>query len=177
MLTAAHSLPRAKDRKAVKQLCNYKGKMAMVSKNDKDFMKTDVTIDKVYADIAVGAGKSAVMKKIMAGEYQNNPVKRRQAFCIYKAALDRFAIDRDEDAERLRDILYARYETILQEAMKKGDLFNARCVLDSIAKVFLGVDKKVVNIENNADNVVVTFGFKHDDNEKDNIEEADFQEV
>lgn len=178
MLAKSHSSPMAKDRKTEAIITRFGDNTVHSPNNDKIFMESDIVVDKVYADIAMGKGKSAIIKKIMGGEYGKNPVKRRQASYIYNAALDRFAIDRDEDAERLRNILYGRYEAVLEEAMRKGDLYNARCVLDSIARVFLGSERNVVNIQNNADKLVVTFGFKgREKDEEVKAEETEYEEV
>ena len=49
------------------------------------------------------------------------------------------------------------------EAIKKGDIFNAKGILDSMAKIFLGTDKNNTNIQINSDKeggVTVNFGFE-----------------
>ena len=91
----------------------------------------------------------------------------RTAANYYNAALDRFAVDCDVEAEKLRNLFYGRYETLLEEAVKKGDLYNARGILDSMSRIF-GVERKMpdtqVNIQNNSENIKISFGFAKEEN-------------
>ena len=110
-----------------------------------------------------GCPRSDVIQKLQLGEYGNKPYKARQSAYYYNAALDRFAVDTDIEAEKLRDMFYARYETILAECMKRNDMFNARATLDSMAKIFLGIrDGNQTNIQVNSDKdggITINFGF------------------
>lgn len=128
-----------------------------------DYNKADDLVSLVYVDICNGVSRSDVIQKLQLGEYGNKPIKARQSAYYYNAALDRFAVDTDIEAEKLRDMFYARYETILAECMKKNDVFNARATLDSMAKIFLGVrDGNQTNIQVNSDKdggITINFGF------------------
>ena len=66
--------------------------------------------------------------------------------------------------EKLKDVFYSRYETILAECMKRNDLFNARATLDSMAKIFLGIRDNQTNIQVNSDKeggITINFGFQN----------------
>ena len=129
--------------------------------------KADALVEKVYCDIANGVSRSVCLQKLQMGEYGNKPYKKRQSAYYYNMALDRFAVDTDIEAERLRNMFYGRYESLLEDAVQKGDIYNARGILDSMAKIFLGVDKQQTNILINSDKeggVTVNFGFGQDEN-------------
>lgn len=134
-----------------------------------DYNKADALVDLVYCDIANGMSRSEIIQKITKGVYESmeKPLAARTAAYYYNAALDRFAEDRNIEAEKLRDMFFGRYESLLQEAVKKGDLYNARGILDSMARIF-GVEKKdapqnAVQIINNKEGIKVSFGFNNDD--------------
>ena len=80
-------------------------------------------------------------------------------------------------AKKYRDAVfdYNRYESLLETAIKKGDIFNARGILDSMSKIFLGVDKQQNNIQinNNKDGITIKFGFDNADDES----EANYEEI
>lgn len=129
-----------------------------------DYNKADDLVSLVYVDICNGVSRSDVIQKLQLGEYGNRPYKQRQSAYYYNAALDRFAVDTDIEAEKLRDMFYARYETILAECMKRNDMFNARATLDSMAKIFLGVRDNQTNIQINSDKeggITINFGFQN----------------
>lgn len=159
MLAKTHGEKSKKDRKAKKTLA--KNGMPTLTE---DYNKADDLVSLVYVDICNGVSRSDVIQKLQLGEYGNKPIKARQSAYYYNAALDRFAVDTDIEAEKLRDMFYARYETILAECMKKNDVFNARATLDSMAKIFLGVrDGNQTNIQVNSDKdgITINFGFQN----------------
>ena len=130
------------------------------------YNKADDTVSLVYVDIANGVSRSDCLQKIQEGLYGNKPVKARQSAYIYNAALDRFAEDRNIEAEKLRDMFFGRYESLLQDAIQRGDLFNARGILDSMSRIF-GVERKetpqtAIQINNNKEGIKVSFGFNND---------------
>lgn len=138
------------------------------------FNNADDILDEVYVDICNGVARSDITQKLMKGLYE--PQKRemtyRQANEYYNTALDRMHYNTDLEHAELKDIFYNRYEALLETAVKKGDIFNARGVLDSMAKIFLGVDKQQNNIQinNNKDGIVIKFGFSKDDDDIDDAE-------
>lgn len=162
MLAKTHANKSKAVRKAKKTPAS-KGMPTLSEKYD----KADSLVEKVYCDIANGVSRSVCLQKIQMGEYGNKPLKARQSAYYYNAALDRFAVDCDIEAERLRNMFYGRYESLLEDAVQKGDIYNARGILDSMAKIFLGVDKQQTNILINSDKeggVTVNFGFGQDEN-------------
>ena len=163
MLAKSHSCASKKKRVAHRPPTNT------VSRTMTEMYTTaDETVDSVYADIANGVSRSDCLQKIQQGMYGNKPVKARQSAYIYNAALDRFAVDCDIEAERLRNVFFGRYEALLEEAVKKGDLYNARGILDSMSRIF-GVERKTPDtaIQINSDKdggITVNFGFNNDEN-------------
>lgn len=133
------------------------------------YNKADALVEQCYCDIANGVSRSTVIEKITKGLYDNmeRPLAPRTAANYYNAALDRFAVDCDVEAERLRQMFYGRYESLLEDAVKKGDIYNARGILDSMSRIF-GIERKVPDtaIMINSDKeggVTVNFGFDNKD--------------
>ena len=144
------------------------------------FNNTDDVIDDVYCDVANGVSRSDITQKLMKGVYdhQKRGMTYRTAQEYYNTALDRMHFNTDIEHQRLKDLFYNRYEALLETAIKRNDIFNAKGVLDSMAKIFLADDiknKSNAQIEVNAgDNkVTISFGFKKDEDE----EEQDYEEV
>lgn len=143
------------------------------------YNKADALVSLVYCDIANGVSRSQVIEKITKGVYEGmeKPLAARTAANYYNAALDRFDVDCDVEAEKLRKMFYGRYESLLEDAVAKGDIYNAKGILDSMCRIF-GIEKKdvpVVNLNTNGD-IKISFGFdkKDDDNIVDeNVEIID----
>lgn len=136
------------------------------------FNNADDVLDLVYCDIANGVSRSDITQKLMKGFYE--PQKRgmtyRTAQEYYNCALDRMHYNTDVEHARLKDIFYTRYESLLETAIKKGDVFNAKGILDSMSKIFLGGDatKNKIEINSKDGQVVIKFGFG-DDEEENNV--------
>lgn len=159
MLARSHGEKSKKMRKA-KKTPTTKGMPTLTE----DYNKADDLVSLVYVDICNGVSRSDVLQKLQLGEYGNKPYKPRQSAYYYNAALDRFAVDTDIEMEKLKDVFYSRYETILAECMKRNDLFNARATLDSMAKIFLGIRDNQTNIQVNSDKeggITINFGFQN----------------
>lgn len=176
-LAKSHSLPNKKDRKPKP----YKTSRGIAVKN-KEYYEAEEVLDQLYCDICNGVSKSDCMQKLIGGVY-GKELKPRNANDYYNAALERLQYNADIEAKQLRDLLYNRYETVLEECMKRNDLFNARATLDSIAKIFLGIRDNQTNIQLNSDNdggITINFGFspKSDEDEQvKNVIDADFEEA
>ena len=136
------------------------------------FNRADDVIDDVYVDICNGVARSDITQKLMNGLYdsqthQQSKMTYRTANEYYNTALDRMHFNTDIEHQRLKDVFYNRYESLLETAVKKGDIYNAKGILDSMAKIFLGVDKPQTAIQINSDKengIVVNFGFNKDEN-------------
>lgn len=171
MLSPSHSLRSKKDRKAKKTPLNN-GMPTLTEA----YNKADDLVSAVYVDIANGVSRSVIIDKIAKGVYDcmERPLAKRTAHEYYNAALDRFAVDTDIEAERLRNLFYGRYEALLEEAVKNGDIYNARGILDSMSRIF-GVERKepktAIQINSSKEGVVVNFGFQN--NEENEVEGAD----
>ena len=166
MLAKSHGFKDKKERKAKKApTCNTGLAPTLTDK----YNGADETVSLIYVDIANGVSRSDCLQKVQEGLYNNKSVGARQAAYYYNAALDRFAEDRNIESEKLRDMFFGRYESLLADAIKKGDLYNARGILDSMARIF-GVERKdapqtAIQINNNKEGITVNFGF--DDNVSD----------
>lgn len=165
MLSKTHGKQSKLDRKAKKNP-PIKGGVPTLTEA---YNKADDLVSQCYVDIANGVSRSVVIDKITKGAYKGmeRPLAPRTAANYYNAALDRFAVDTDIEAEKLRQMFYTRYESLLEEAVKKGDIYNARGILDSMSRIF-GVERKTPDtaIMINSDKeggVTVNFGFKKED--------------
>ena len=172
-ITKSHSKKSKIDRQTEIQITNYGKKLPA---KPREYAKTEALIDEVYVDIANGVSKSDIRKKIELGLYETQSGKtasRKTGYDYYNAALGRFAEDCDVKAEELRQIFYGRYESLLEAAIKKNDLYNARGILDSMARIF-GVEKKTpdtaIMINSDKENgITINFGIK---DESENIDET-----
>lgn len=156
-LSPTHSRASKKNRKMIDN-----GKpIQNVMTQELQYSKSDALVEKCYVDIANGASRSDVIQKLCDGIYTDFKYSRRQAQNYYNAALDRFAIDTDIEAEKLRNVFYGRYESLLNDAIEKGDIYNARGILDSMARIF-GVEKKMpqnaIQIQGGDEKIVINFG-------------------
>lgn len=170
MLAKSHSSKSKADRKAKKNPPSARGAATLTDA----YNKADALVELVYCDIANGVSRSVVIDKITKGAYEGmeRPLAKRTAAVYYNAALDRFAVDTDIEAEKLRKMFYGRYEALLEEAVKKGDIYNARGILDSMAKIF-GIERKTpdtaIQIVNNKEGININFGF---DNNNENASDS-----
>lgn len=161
-LAKSHSLPSKKDRKP-KPYKTSKG----ITVKSKDYYEAEEILDQLYCDICNGVSRSDCMQKLSSGVY-GKELKPRNAADYYNAALSRLEYNADIEAKQLRDLLYNRYETVLEECMKRNDVFNARATLDSISKIFLGVKDNQTNIQVNSDKeggITINFGFNKENND------------
>lgn len=145
------------------------------------FNQVDDVLDEVYCDICNGVSRADIVQKLMKTQYdsqsgQQKNMTYRTANEYWNCALDRMHYNTDIEHAELKDIFYNRYESLLEAAVKKGDIFNAKGVLDSMAKIFLGGDatKNKIEINSKDGQVVIKFGFGDDD---DKVEDQDFEEV
>ena len=163
-LAESHSSPNKKDRKPSAAVLG--GRYVVPNKRAEKYQEVENVIDQVYSDICNGVSKFDCLQKLQKGIY-GKEISKRNSCEYYNAAFNRLAVNSDIEAEKLRNLLYSRYETLLEEAIKKDDIYNARGVLDSMAKIFLGVKENQTNIQlnNNSDGITINFGFdKPDEN-------------
>lgn len=170
MLAKSHSSKSKKDRKAKKTPAS-KGMPTLTEA----YNAADALVEQCYCDIANGVSRSTVIQKITQGAYDGmeRPLAPRTAANYYNAALDRFAVDTDVEADRLRNLFWGRYEALYEDCIKNNDRYNARGTLDSMAKIFLGLNdrnKATIDIQNNGGDIKITFGFNNDN---ENIEDQE----
>lgn len=139
------------------------------------FNQVDDVLDEVYCDICNGVARSDIVQKLMKTQYESQSGQQknmtyRTANEYYNCALDRMHFNTDIEHARLKDIFYNRYESLLETAIKKDDIYNAKGILDSMAKIFLGMDKQQNNIQinNNKEGITIKFGFAKDEDDETN---------
>ena len=160
----SHSLPTYKERRAAKKSCLGFEK----------WLRTDKVVDEVYVDLVNGYTKSDIIQKLMAGLYENQQGKgigERTAIDYVNAAQQRLAFDFEKNAETLRADLYAKLTSVYQEAIQKGDRYNAIQAIQTLMKLTgVALDKPQNNIQINAnkEGININFGFKK---EEENVNE------
>lgn len=138
------------------------------------FEKKDRVIDEVYYMIAKAVPKKEVYDYIKQ-TMNYSPTNSLGVRDIYKMAMKRFADNTDLKHEEMRNIFYTRYEMLLHECLKKGDLFNARCTMDSMCRIF-GIEKGPT-IEIKKDKIKISFGFNSEEGEENKEEEVEDAET
>ena len=121
-------------------------------------------IDQVYCDIANGKTKSEIINMLINGDYGNKTMQRRNAQDYYNAAVNRFCEEKNEEAEKLKAIYFGRFETLYADAIKKGDIYNANNILQSVCRIFgLEAPKSpdtAIQINSDKENgITINFGF------------------
>lgn len=153
-ISPKHSLQKKKERR----ISSAEG---IARKEVEMFNSSDEIVELVYTDICNGVSRRDCQKKLTLGEYGNKPISTRQAQYYYKAALDQLAENTDIEAKRLKDILFSRYESLFETAVQKNDIYNAKGILDSMARIF-GLEQKTpataIQINGGDDKIVVNFG-------------------
>lgn len=129
------------------------------------YNKTEELLELVYTDVCNGVSRRDCQKKLTEGAYGNKPISVQQARAYYTAVLDQIAQNTDIEHKRLKDILWSRYESLLETAVKKDDLYNARGILDSMARIF-GLEQKTpttaIQINGGDEKIVVNFGLSNE---------------
>lgn len=153
-ISPKHSLQKKKERRI--------GSGEGVARKEVEmFNSADEIVELVYVDICNGVSRRDCQKKLTLGEYGNKPISTRQAQFYYKAALDQLAENTDIEAKRLKDILFSRYESLFETAVQKNDIYNAKGILDSMARIF-GLEQKTpttaIQINGGDDKIVINFG-------------------
>ena len=166
-IAKSHGNPKKADRRTKPMIPTGSG--VLVEQTEK-YNAADNVVDQVYADIAKGMSRTNIKKKLKecAYEGQKKGLKRRSADYYYNAALERFRYDKDLETDKLREVFYGRFENLLNEAITRGDIYNANNILQSMCKIF-GLEQKAPQtaIQINGSNdgkVVVNFGFNDDSN-------------
>ena len=153
-ISPKHSLQKKKERR----ISSAEG---IARKEVEMFNSADEIVELVYTDICNGVSRRDCQKKLTLGEYGNKPISTRQAQYYYKAALDQLAENTDIEAKRLKDILFSRYESLFETAVQKNDIYNAKGILDSMARIF-GLEQKTpttaIQVNGGDDKIVINFG-------------------
>lgn len=157
-ISPKHSLQKKKERR----ISSVEG---IARKEVEMFNSADEIVELVYTDICNGVSRRDCQRKLTLGEYGNKPISTRQAQYYYKAALDQLAENTDIEAKRLKDVLWSRYESLLETAIRKDDIYNAKGILDSMAKIF-GLEQKTpinaIQINGGDEKIVVNFGLSNE---------------
>ena len=137
----SHTRPK-EERKSLSKLANKHVKY-------KDYEYVEGMLSLIICDIINGLQKSDVINKLELQLYegQRQPYKYKTAEMYYYTAIQRIREDREQEVEELRDKLYSQYYSLYADAVKNGNTFVAKQVLDSIAKVFAVTPDKKVDIQ------------------------------
>ena len=97
------------------------------------------------------------------GDYGKS-MQYRNAIDYYNAAVSRFSEEKNEEAEKLKAIYFGRFETLYADAVKKGDIYNANNILQSVCRIFgLEAPKSpdtAIQINSDKENgITINFGF------------------
>lgn len=127
----------------------------------KDYEYVEDMLSLVICDIINGVSKSDIFRKLEQQLYegQRKPYTYKTAEMYYYTAIQRIREDREQEVEELRDKLYSQYYSLYADAVKNGNTFVAKQVLDSIAKVFAVTPDKKVDIQVADNKVNISFGF------------------
>ena len=161
-IAKSHGDPDKANRKAKPSSDGRGGFMAKT----KVYKQVDEIIDQVYCDIANGRTKTEIMNMLKNGDYGKS-MQSRNARDYYNAAVSRFCDEKNEEAEKLKAIYFGRFETLYADAIKKGDIYNANNILQSVCRIFgLEAQKSPttqVNVQNNSDVIKISFGFNKEE--------------
>ena len=129
----------------------------------KVYKQVDEIIDQVYCDIANGRTKTEIITMLKNGDYGKS-MQTRNAYDHYNAAVARFCDEKNEEAEKLKAIYFGRFETLYADAVKKGDIYNANNILQSVCRIFgLEAPKTpdtAIQINSDKENgITINFGF------------------
>lgn len=129
----------------------------------KEYEYVENMLQLVIADICNGVTRGDILKKLKDGLYegQKKPYKDPTCNDYYYTALARIKEDREENIEELKDKLYSQFYSLYADAVKSGNIFVAKQVLDSIAKTFIPTTKQEMNLEinKNDEKINISFGF------------------
>ena len=162
-IAKSHGSPDKKDRVAKG---GGNSKIGFITKT-KVYKQVDEIIDQVYCDIANGLTKSEIINMLKSGHYGKS-MQTRNAYDYYNTAVDRFCQEKNEELDKLRGIYFGRFETLYRDAIKKGDIYNANNILQSVCRIFgLEAPKTpdtAIQINSGGDGgITVNFGFKKDE--------------
>lgn len=129
------------------------------------YNEIDELVDFVYADYCNGVSKADILQKLMNGLYEgHDKMSYSHSYQYLKSAEKRIAFNKFENEQGLRDVLYTRYESLLEQAIKDGDTLLAKNILDSMSKVFLpSSPTTAVQINSDDNNLTINFGLLKDE--------------
>lgn len=149
-LAKSHSNPNPLKRKS----------SSKTTKDIEKYRQVDELVDFVYVDYCNGVSRIDILEKLKHGGYEGHKaLSKIQAYYYLKAAEERIAFNTYETEKGLRDVLYTRYESLLEDAIKNGDNFLAKNILDSMAKIFLpSTPNTAIQVNSNNDKLEIKFG-------------------
>lgn len=150
-LAASHSDPNPFNRKPKK---GGKNRVQL-------YKQVDELVDLLYYDICNGLSRSEIIQKLMQGLYDGHKAKsHQQAYNYLEAAENRVAFNKMENEQALKATLYTRYEALLEQAIKDGDNFLGKSILDSMSRLCISnTPNTAVQINSGNEKLEVKFGF------------------
>lgn len=128
-------------------------------------MKKKAEVAKMHMDVLNGAPKALVKQRYFNGEYidevigLNDNAKHKRFQRAWDAMIDEFGKDFEENKNDLKSKFLAKYNYLYQLAIDKGNIKEARQILDSLREM-TGADEPTqvdmnidgdINIEFNTD--------------------------
>lgn len=104
-------------------------------------MKKKAEIAKMHMDVLNGAPKSLVKERYFNGEYidevigLNDNAKHKRFQRAWDAMIDEFGKDFEENKNDLKSKFLAKYNYLYQLAIDKGNIKEARQILDSLREM------------------------------------------
>lgn len=158
MVAKSHELPNKQQRKP--KPCKYNGQVILKTA---DYNRVDNVITEVVDDICKGTPRHIILENLTHSNYssQTKPLSQSVSEDYYRTAVKRLRNQINEREEELVDIYTARYETILNEAVKNGDRLTAKSILDSLVKLLgLANRNNTVTVKDDNKEINISFGFE-----------------
>lgn len=137
------------------------------------------TLEEMHNDVLRGMTRYRVRRKFLDGEYTLpcTPVAdmskdgrnlERRFTAYWDDMIEEFGKEFEKDRDKLRSKFLAKYNYLYEQALLKGDVKDARAILDSMVKLTGCIQETpstAIQINGSDDGkVVVNFGFIDDEN-------------
>lgn len=125
------------------------------------YKQVDSLVDLLYYDICNGVSRADIIQKLMQGLYEGHKAKsHQQAYNYLEAAEKRVVFNKMENEQALKATLYTRYEALLEQAVKDGDNFLGKSILDSMSRLCISnTPNTAIQVNNSSEKVEISFGF------------------
>ncbi len=114
-------------------------------------LKTQEIIEKMHDDFLSGLPKHLMRKKFVSDMYcdfntTSLGTKNNRFNQLYNQMIEEFSEDFEDNREMLKGKFLARYNFLFNQAVEKGNIKEARQVLDSLKDLTLGKEKEKLDV-------------------------------